>query len=77
MVASGAFGSCAMLCVLPAVITLAPVRDAAVQALDDRRVYEVYPGSRPGSFTDFDGRKISHQAGELEISGAPARVTLR
>lgn len=63
------------------VMTLVPrseVKDAAVHALDDRRVYEVWPGSETTAFTDFEGRTISRDAGGIRISGGPpARVTIR
>jgi alpha-D-xyloside xylohydrolase len=62
------------------VMTLVPRSDfknGDVHALDDRRVYEVYPGSEAGSITDFENRKISHSSGRLEIDGPPARITIR
>jgi hypothetical protein len=52
-------------------------KDASVQALDDRRVYEIYPGAAASSITDFENRKISSAAGKLEISGPPARIIVR
>jgi alpha-D-xyloside xylohydrolase len=61
------------------VMTLVPRSDFKnrdVHALDDRRVYEVYPGSEAG-ITDFENRKISYSSGKLEINGAPARITIR
>jgi alpha-D-xyloside xylohydrolase len=61
-------------------MTLVPRSDfknGDVHALDDRRVYEVYPGSEANSITDFENRKISHSSGRLEIDGAPARITIR
>jgi len=64
------------------VMTLVPrqeVADAKVQALDDRRVYEIYPGRQPRAITDFEGRRIEYQpqARRLAITGDPARVTIR
>lgn len=50
-----------------------------VPTLDDRRVYEIYPG-RLRSLVDFEGRRL--EAGEdagrasLRITGVPARVTI-
>lgn len=53
--------------------------DAKVQALDDRRVYEIYPGETPRGLTDFEGRKLecSPSSRTLTLAGAPARVTIR
>jgi alpha-D-xyloside xylohydrolase len=64
------------------VMTLVPqaqVKNRAVQALDDRRVYELYPGHSARSFTDFESRTLAYdpQGGSLTITGAPARVTVR
>jgi len=64
------------------VMTLVPVsdfKDRTIQALDDRRIYELYPGSQSRTITDFEGRKLVYDAaaGTLEISGPPARVTIR
>jgi alpha-D-xyloside xylohydrolase len=62
------------------VMTLVPRADfqnTSVQPMDDRRVYEMYPGAETWATTDFENRKISRNAGKLEISGAPARVTVR
>ncbi|HWB84962.1 MAG TPA: TIM-barrel domain-containing protein [Bryobacteraceae bacterium] len=54
-------------------------KDPTVQALDDRRVYEIYPGSQPRSITDFENRRIAYdpKAGTLTLTGAPARVSIR
>ena len=58
------------------VMTLVP---GAAQGLDDRRVYELYPGPAR-SLEDFEGRRLSvgDSAGRttLHLTGAPARVTL-
>jgi alpha-D-xyloside xylohydrolase len=57
----------------------AEVKDPKIQALDDRRVYDLYPGDAARSITDFEGRKLDYdpKAGTLSISGPPARVTVR
>jgi len=64
------------------VMTLVPraeFKDGAVQALDDRRVYEIYPGHETRAITDFEGRKLVHDpaAGTLTVDGAPARLSVR
>jgi len=64
------------------VMTLVPrsqFPDSKVQALDDRRVYELYPGHEPRTIADFENRKLEYQpqAATLTISGAPARITVR
>lgn len=64
------------------VMTLVPraeFKDRTVQTLDDRRVYELYPGSEPRTITDFEGRSLVYNpaARTLEITGPPARVTIR
>lgn len=63
------------------VMTLAPRSEFAskVQALDDRRVYEIYPGKETQTLTDFEGRHLEYRpaSGELSITGADARVELR
>jgi alpha-D-xyloside xylohydrolase len=64
------------------VMTLVPrsdFGDRSVQALDDRRIYEIYPGKESRGITDFEGRKLVYDsaAGTLEITGAPARVQIR
>ena len=63
------------------VMTLVPqseYKDRAVKSLDDRRVYEIYPG-RLRSITDFEGRTVAPgpQPASLVITGQPARVILR
>jgi alpha-D-xyloside xylohydrolase len=63
------------------VMTLVPqkeFKDQKVKALDDRRVYEIYPGALR-SVTDFENRSLTAgpDAGTLTITGQPARVTLR
>src|ERR1035438_2376292 len=64
------------------VMTLVPqnqVKNRAIQALDDRRIYEIYPGHEARTITDFESRKLVHEpeAGTLTITGAPARLTIR
>ena len=64
------------------VMTLVPwtgAGPAPVPTLDDRRVYEIYPG--PGrSLEDFEGRRleVTSDGGRtsLLLTGAPARVTI-
>jgi alpha-D-xyloside xylohydrolase len=46
-----------------------------VPKLDDRRIYEVYPGPAR-SITDFEGRHLTRSEGRLEIAGRPARITV-
>jgi alpha-D-xyloside xylohydrolase len=63
------------------IMTLVPqseVHDSKVKSLDDRRVYEIYPGALR-TITDFEGRTISpgSAANTLNIAGKPARITLR
>jgi len=64
------------------VMTLVPwtgTGTAPVPTLDDRRVYDIYPGPAR-SLTDFEGRHLdlSAAAGRttLDLTGAPARVTI-
>ena len=46
-----------------------------VPKLDDRRIYEIYPG--PGrSLRDFEGRRLVRSANGLRITGKSARVTI-
>jgi alpha-D-xyloside xylohydrolase len=63
------------------VMTLVPANqyvDKQVKSLDNRRVYEIYPGSKPESIQDFEGRVLErNQPGTLTITGAPAHVILR
>ena len=64
------------------VMTLLPREqfdDPKVQALDNRRVYEIYPGDTARRLTDFEGRKLecSPSTRTLTLAGAPARVTIR
>jgi alpha-D-xyloside xylohydrolase len=53
-------------------------RDSKVKSLDDRRVYELYPG-KLRSVTDFEARELRPAADSkgLMIEGKPARITLR
>ena len=64
------------------VMTLVPqseFKDAKVQALDDRRVFEIYPGHEARTITDFEGRTVvcEPQTATLAVTGAPARLTIR
>jgi len=62
------------------VMTLVPqaeFKDRSVPALDERRVYEIYPGQEARIITDFEGRKLAHAPGTFDITGAPAAVTVR
>ena len=64
------------------VMTLVPqseFKDKRVKSLDDRRIYEIYPGGRLRAITDFEGRTVTPGADSrsLAINGQPARVTLR
>jgi alpha-D-xyloside xylohydrolase len=64
------------------VMTLVPqseYKDQAVQSLDNRRVYEIYPGAQLRSITDFEGRTIAPgpEPGTLVVTGEAARVTVR
>ena len=64
------------------IMTLVPkaeVKDPAVKSLDDRRVYEIYPGVGLRAITDFEGRAVTPGADSksLSIAGKPAHVTVR
>jgi alpha-D-xyloside xylohydrolase len=63
------------------VMTLVPAgeyADKGVKSIDNRRVYEIYPGATLESIRDFEGRTIEPgEAGTLNITGAPARIILR
>jgi alpha-D-xyloside xylohydrolase len=64
------------------VMTLVPpsdFKDQGVRALDDRRVYEIYPGHEARTVTDFEGRSLTYEprTGTLTITGSPARVSVR
>ncbi|MGC2399194.1 MAG: TIM-barrel domain-containing protein, partial [Acidobacteriaceae bacterium] len=65
------------------VMTLVPLaesRNAAIKALDDRRVYELWPttGERePATLTDFEGRRLSRTANSVAIYGKAAKITVR
>ena len=54
-------------------------QDQAVKSLDNRRVYEIYPGAQLRSITDFEGRTVAPgpQPASLVVTGAAARVTVR
>jgi alpha-D-xyloside xylohydrolase len=66
------------------VMTLVPWKGPGtppVQTLDDRRVYEIYPGGgAPRELRDFEGRRLTFSAAKgrttLRLTGAAARVTL-
>ena len=58
------------------VMTLAPANPAdSVPGLDDRRVYDLYPGPSR-SLTDFEGRRLVRTGNRLRITGKAARVTV-
>jgi alpha-D-xyloside xylohydrolase len=64
------------------VMTLVPqaeVKDPNAKPLDDRRVYEIYPGQPLRAIADFEGRTVTPGADSrsLSITGKPARVTVR
>jgi len=63
------------------VMTLVPRSEFAgkVQTLDDRRIYEIFPGHEVQTITDFEGRRLEYRpaSGELSIAGEDARVTVR
>ena len=62
------------------VMTLVPqaeFKDTKVKSMDNRRVYEIYPGSLR-DITDFEGRTIAAGPGRAAtITGQPAHVILR
>jgi alpha-D-xyloside xylohydrolase len=64
------------------VMTLVPwtgTGSAPVPTLDDRRIYEVYPGAHRG-LQDFEGRRLAFAADggrtTLRLTGPAARVTI-
>ncbi len=64
------------------VMTLVPqtaTGPSTVKGLDDRRIYEIYPGP-PRDLEDFEGRRLALTSGQgtttLEISGTPATITV-
>lgn len=60
------------------VMTLVPPSQSGntqIQSLDDRRVYEVYPGAE-ADFTDFEGRTIQRNNATLTINGKSAKVSV-
>jgi alpha-D-xyloside xylohydrolase len=64
------------------VMTLVPqkeYKDQKVKSLDDRRVYEIYPGAPLRALTDFEGRQLTPGAepGSLALTGPGAHVILR
>jgi hypothetical protein len=50
-----------------------------VKSMDNRRVYEIYPGIKLASIHDFEDRIIEpgSEPGALTIAGTPAHVILR
>jgi alpha-D-xyloside xylohydrolase len=64
-------------------MTLVPQQEsgaAGVKAMDDRRIYELLPladNSASTTITDFEGRTLRRAANSLQITGKPARVTVR
>ena len=64
------------------VMTLVPAgeyADSGVKAMDNRRVYEIYPGAKLEAIQDFEGRALQpgDAPGSLIITGPPAHVILR
>lgn len=68
------------------VMTLVPAgeyADKSVRSMDNRRVYEIYPGSKLESIQDFEGRTLqpvdqaNGDAAAVTITGAPAHLILR
>lgn len=64
------------------VMTLAPATefaDKSVKPLDNRRVYEIYPGAKLAPVQDFEGRSLQpgEQPGSLTITGQPAHLIIR
>jgi alpha-D-xyloside xylohydrolase len=64
------------------VMTLVPaaqLADRSVKTLDDRRIFEIYPGGS-AEIEDFEGRSIAVRQGAapnaINISGKPARITI-
>ena len=60
-------------------VTQSDFKDKGVHALDDRRVYEIYPGHEARTVTDFEGRGLTYDSrtGTLTITGSAARVSIR
>jgi alpha-D-xyloside xylohydrolase len=60
-------------------VAQAEFKDRNVKSLDDRRVYEIYPGARLREIADFEGRTLTPGADgkSLAIAAKPARVTVR
>jgi alpha-D-xyloside xylohydrolase len=64
------------------VMTLVPrtgTASSSIPTLDDRRVYEIYPGP-PRAIQDFEGRRLEVRTDSggstLQLSGPAARVTI-
>jgi hypothetical protein len=45
--------------------------------MDNRRVYEIYPGTKLESIRDFENRTMEPGDQSLTITGAPAHIILR
>jgi hypothetical protein len=63
-------------------MTLVPradFKDPGVRALDDRRVFELYPGHEAHGLTDFEARELNYdpEKHSLVINGAAARLNIR
>lgn len=54
-------------------------KDQKVKALDDRRIYELYPGRETRYFTDFEQRHLVYDptGRKLTIDGASARIRIQ
>ena len=48
-----------------------------MKSLDNRRVYEMYPGNARASIRDFEDRSLDRDGNSLTIAGKPAHVILR
>lgn len=62
------------------IMTLVPAAEFAnhsVKSLDDRRVYEMYPGNTRASIRDFEDRSLDRDGNRLTIAGKPEHVILR
>ncbi len=64
------------------VMTLVPAAeyaDKSVKSMDNRRVYEIYPGATLETIRDFEDRSIKpgDQSSSFTINGAPAHITIR
>ncbi len=64
------------------VMTLVPAgeyADKSVKSMDNRRIYDIYPGSKNEAIRDFEDRSIQpgDQSGSMTITGAPAHMIIR